>query len=355
MSHHILMIDDRLPDPQFGAGFPRAYRFVLSLLGLGHKIHFFPNVRESIKDLNLERLREYGIEVYDNLNNVPTNIDLIICSRPHNTHYHLPVAVQKLPHAKTIYDTEALWFRRYDLQLSITGKLPNWAYHYDEIGMAQKVDLCFVVNDIEKSILEENGAKKVVKLGHALDLHHSGQSFQERKDFLVVGGTLEENSSNEDALWVFLENCWERIREATGATLNVTGKVTSPRLLNHSFSGVNLMGHVSDLVPLYESHRAFVAYTRFATGIPWKIHESMAHGLPCVISPLLSNQLGTVDKIDAIVGYDWEETISKSIELYNNESLWNSIQENGFKLIKRDCDPNDFKSIIQLVVSELCG
>jgi glycosyltransferase involved in cell wall biosynthesis len=349
------MIDDRLPDPQFGAGFPRAYRFVLSLLNLGHKIHFFPNVRESIKDLNLKRLKEHGIEVYDDLNKLPTDIKLIICSRPHNTHYHLPVASKILPHAKTIYDTEALWFRRYDLQLSITGKLPGWAYRYDEIGMAQKVDLCFVVNDIEKSILEENGAKKVVKLGHAIDVHNEGFSFQDRKDFLFVGGTLEENSSNEDAIWVFLENCWNKIRQLTGANLNITGKVTSPRLLNHSFDGVNLMGHVPDLVPLYESHRAFVAYTRFATGIPWKVHESMAHGLPCIISPLLSNQLNTIDRIDAMVGKDSEDAISKSVELYSNQSLWENMQNNSIKLIQRDCNPEDFKSIIHSTVSELCG
>ena len=170
MQHHILMIDDRLPDPQFGAGFPRAYRFLLSLLDMDCKIHFFPNVKESIKDLNLDRLREYGIEVYDNIHKVPQEVKVIICSRPHNTHYHLPVARKHLPHAKAIYDTEALWYRRYDLQMSITGRLPSWSYRYDELGMARDADVCFVVNDVEKVILEENGAKKVVKLGHALDV-----------------------------------------------------------------------------------------------------------------------------------------------------------------------------------------
>jgi hypothetical protein len=300
-------------------------------------------------------LREYGIEVYSDLNNVPENISLIICSRPHNTHYHLPVARKRLPNAKVIYDTEALWYRRYDLQMSITGRLPGWSYRYDELGMARQVDMCFVVNDIEKGILEENGVKKAVKLGHALDIHDNGKPFKERKDFLVVGGMLEEDSSNEDGLWVFLENCWERVRQLTGATLNITGKVTSPRLLNHNFTGVNLMGHVADLVPLYETHRVFAAYTRFSTGIPWKVHESMAHGLPCVISPLLSGQLGTVDTVEAMVGLTWEDTISKCHQLYDNESLWTSMRNNGFKLIHRDCDPNNFVNILNANIVKLVG
>ena len=64
---------------------------------------------------------------------------------------------------------------------------------------------------------------------------------------------------------------------------------------------MNLLGHVGDLVPLYESHRIFVAATRFATGIPWKVHEAMAHGIPCIISKLLADQLELVWDEEAMV------------------------------------------------------
>ena len=150
--HHILVIDDKIPDPRFGAGFPRAYRLLLSLIDLGHKITFYPNIRQTISSLDLELLKRYRIEVITDMDQLPNDIDLIIVSRPHNAHYHMPEAKKRLPHAKVIYDTEALWYRRYDLQLAITGRLPKWAYRYDELGLARQVDLCFVVNDIEKNI-----------------------------------------------------------------------------------------------------------------------------------------------------------------------------------------------------------
>jgi glycosyltransferase involved in cell wall biosynthesis len=310
----------------------------MSLLQLGHSVYFHPSLKQSIKELNIEMLRQYGIEVVEDISSLE-NIDVAVMSRPHNVHYKMPLVKKHLPNAKIIYDTEALWYRRYDLQLSITGKLPGWAYRYDELGMARAVDLCWVVNDIEKGILEQNGVKKVVKLAHALDVIKGGLSFEDRKDVLVVGGILEEDSSNEDALWWYLDNCWSDVEAVLGCTLNVTGKSHSRRLLEQKFPQVNLMGHVDDLIPLYQNHRAFVTTTRFATGIPWKIHEAMAHGMPCVISQLLADQLGVTDGKEALVVNNKEEGVEKTIKLYQDRDLWQSVREEGFKLVKRDCDP----------------
>ncbi len=357
MGHHnILIIDDRVPDPHFGAGFPRAHRLLISLFKLGHKIYFYPNIKSTLKELNVAKLREFNIEIVENLDNLPPEIDIIIVSRPHNTHYYLPAARKSLPHAKVIYDTEALWYRRYDLQLEFTGKLPGWAYRYDELGMARSVDMCWVVNEEEKKILESNGVKRCIKLAHALDPHWSGKDFNYRKDYLVVGGILENDSSNEDALWNYLSNAWESIREP-GITMSVTGHATADRLQTEDFKkkffDVKLLGHVNNLIPMYESHKIFVAATRFATGIPWKVHEAMAHGIPCVISRLLSNQLGVVPDRDAMVCDTKEDYFEKSRLLYHNRRIWEDMQHYGYELVKRDCDPNAFARIISESIEEL--
>lgn len=354
--HNILVIDDRVPDPHFGAGFPRAYRLLISLYKLGHNVFFYPNIKSTIKELNVDKLREFNIEVVSEIDTLPSNIDLIIVSRPHNAHYYLPPARKRLPHAKVIYDTEALWYRRYDLQLEFTGRLPGWAYRYDEIGMARDVDLCWVVNDEEKTILETNGVKKVTRLAHALDCHWAGEDFNYRKDYLVVGGILENDSSNEDALWNYLNNGWELVREP-GIKMNVTGHANADRLNTDEFKkrffDVNLMGHVPNLTPLYESHRVFVAATRFATGIPWKVHEAMANGIPCVISRLLANQLRLVPDRDAMVCDNKDDYFEKSRALYHNRRVWQDMRSNGYELIKRDCDPHKFMNVVQESIDSL--
>ena len=341
----VLIVDDRVPDPHFGAGFPRAYRLLLSLVQLGHDIFFYPIIKQSIEELNPTTLKNYRITVCENLESIQNEqIDTVLMSRPHNVHYYLPKVRKYFPSAKVIYDTEALWFRRYDLQLSITGRLPNWAYRYDEVGLAKQVDLCFTVNDIEKNILESNGAK-VVKLGHALDVHDKGLDFAQRSGLLFVGGKMEEDSSNEDALWWYLESCWDQLKD--NYSFFATGDVQTARLKNHTFPNVNLLGHVPSLIEMYESKRAFVAATRFATGIPWKVHEAMAHGIPCLISTLLANQLGVTDGVEALVAGSPSDFIEKSKLIHDDISLWNQIRNNGFDLIRRDCSPEDFKNILQ--------
>lgn len=350
----ILIIDDRVPDPHFGAGFPRAYRLLLSLLQLGHSVYFCPSLKQTIKELNIERLRSYGIEVCEDIEKLKgQDIKVAIISRPHNVHYKLPEVRKHLPEAKVIYDTEALWYRRYDLQLSVTGRLPSWAYRYDELGMARAVDYCWVVNGTEKEILEQNGVQRVKILAHALNPVFDGLSFEDRKDVLVVGGILEEDSSNEDALWWYIDNCWDGVHQKLGCTLNVTGKSHAKRLLECKKAGLNLMGHVDNLVPLYQEQKVFVATTRFATGIPWKVHEAMAHGIPCVISSLLANQLGVTDGKEALVTHCPSEATEKTVALYNDKALWESVRKEAFGLIRRDCDPECFKGIVAATLGEL--
>jgi hypothetical protein len=352
----ILLVDDRIPDPNFGAGFPRAYRLLLSLRQLGHEIYFFPMLTKTIEELDLDALKAFGVEVWKELEphkDIP--IDVAIMSRPHNIHYHLPKVRQYFPKAKVIYDTEALWFRRYDLQLSITGRLPGWAYRYDELGFCKQVDMCFVVNDIEKKILEENGCNKVVKLGHALSLKKEGSTFKERSNLLVVGGKLEEDSTNEDALWWFMENCWSKLKSKINCSVDATGAVLTQRLQENQFENLNLMGHVSDLATLYQTRKIFVASTRFSTGIPWKVHEAMANGIPCVISRLLATQLAIPDDLMAMVCDTQEDYIRKIELLYTNEKVWNDMREAAFSYMEDECNIPKFKHILQTSLTTICS
>lgn len=350
----ILIVDDRIPDPNFGAGFPRAYRLLLSLRQLGHEIFFFPMLTKTIDELDLDVLKNFGVEVWRDLEpHKDTKIDVAIMSRPHNVHYHYPKVKEFFPQAKVIYDTEALWYRRYDLQLSITGRLPGWAYRYDELGFCKKVDLCFVVNDIEKKILEDNGVKKVVKLAHALEINENGLPFDKRNNLLVVGGKLEEDSTNEDALWWFVENCMTDLENNIKCQVDATGSVLTKRLENHNFSSLNLLGHVPSLIDLYQTRKIFVASTRFSTGIPWKVHEAMANGIPCVISRLLATQLAIPDDVMAMVCDTPEDYVQKITKLYTEEKVWNRMRQEAFDYMKIDCNVQAFKNIIQRSLLEL--
>ena len=64
---------------------------------------------------------------------------------------------------------------------------------------------------------------------------------------------------------------------------------------------ITLRGMVEDIEPLYDAHRIFVAPTRYAAGMPYKVHEAASFGLPVVASELLRRQLGWQSGRDLLV------------------------------------------------------
>ena len=61
--------------------------------------------------------------------------------------------------------------------------------------------------------------------------------------------------------------------------------------MSHCCRGVTCLGPVPDLTDEYARARVFIAPTRFAAGIPFKVHEALSYGLPVVGSRLISEQL----------------------------------------------------------------
>ena len=77
-----------------------------------------------------------------------------------------------------------------------------------------------------------------------------------------------------------------------GCEIVVVGRNENEALSSARDDGVRFAGAVDDLFPFYDAARVFVAPTRFSAGVPLKILEAAAHGLPVVATDLLRDQLG---------------------------------------------------------------
>jgi len=345
----ILIIDDILPDPSFGVGFPRAYEILLAISNLSHEIEFYQTGSwsgswyggERGPPINHAALKARNISMCYEL--VEKDFDRVIISRPHNMFFHMHKIRKLYPKAKLIYDMEALWYKRYELQQQITGKMPAW-WKYDEIKMAKEADLCIVVSKQEKNILLKSNVKNITVLGHTLTPKYNKIKFNERVNYLMVGGNMEEESSNEDAVWWFINECWKDEK----SNLVVVGKKTSPRLSESN--NVKFIGFVKTLTKYYENCRVFVAPTRFSAGIPLKVYEAMANGIPCVISKLLATQMNILDGSCALIAETKEEFIKSCHSLYENEILWNKLKNNSYKLIIKNCNIQKFKTKLKSII-----
>jgi glycosyltransferase involved in cell wall biosynthesis len=174
----------------------------------------------------------------------------------------------------------------------------------------------------------------------------------DRHGFLFVGAIHEEISPNGDSLVWFLEEIFPRIRaELRETRFTIAGINRSERIRRLAGEQVTITGHVEDLGPLYNQARVFVAPTRYAAGIPHKVHEAAARGLPVVATPLLAEQLGWESGSSLLAAGDAEAFAKHCIELHSDGALWSRLRERGLNNISRECSVKVFETRLKEITS----
>ena len=167
---------------------------------------------------------------------------------------------------------------------------------------------------------------------------------------LFVGAIHDMDNPNYDGLAWFIEEVLPIIERTLRweTRLTVAGYI-APGVSLDRFKGhprVTLRGEVTDLVPLYDANRVFIAPTRFAAGIPYKVHEAAAFGLPVVATGLLARQLGWRDA-EAIGAADMTDPsgfAARVVALHRDAELWERIRQSALAHVSAELDPDDFAS-----------
>src|SRR5262249_16660025 len=161
------------------------------------------------------------------------------------------------------------------------------------------------VSEHEAVPFRKAGMPRVQILGHALRTNPTANPFSARSGFLFAGAIHEESSPNGDAIIWFLTEIFPKIRASLGEStpFTIAGVNDSDMIVRLAEScSARVLGFVRDLTEFYDSARVFVAPVRYAAGLPHKVHESAARGLPVVATPLLAAQLGWQDGMHVAVG-----------------------------------------------------
>ncbi|MGH7154507.1 MAG: glycosyltransferase, partial [Acetobacteraceae bacterium] len=201
---------------------------------------------------------------------------------------------------------------------------------FQDAGLCDRV---IAVSEAEAQVLRRAGLSNVSVIGHMRDLRLTPRSFAERSGMLFLGAIHEAGSPNHDALEWFIEQVLPLIEKELGwqTRLTVAGYL-APGVDLERWRGhrrVTLRGAVSDPVVLYETHRMVVAPTRFAAGIPYKVHEAASFGVPVVATSLLAGQLGwrDGDELLAAGADDPAGFAAAVIRLSHDEELWGRLRE----------------------------
>lgn len=357
---NILVIDDRVPYPSLGAGYPRCANILFELSRMELNISFYPLLfpEEQWDDVyktlpnTIEVILESG---HDELQSFLTQrkdfYQFVVVSRVHNMEFFnhcLSLQPDLLGDAKIIYDAEAVSAPREILRKEFLGETlsaEDQAELIDkELQQSKLAEKIVAVSDNEAEIFKRHGYSEPVVLGHTLANKPGSNGFIQRSGLLFVGALRDEGSPNVDSLLWFLINVFPILEQAIpDIKLNIVGDNSAPSLAAIGKDNVNFTGRVDSIEEIYNASRVFIAPTRFAAGIPHKIHEAAAKGLPSVTTALLAQQLGWQDTKELLVGDTPEAYAAQCIKLYQDQNIWQNVRDAGLTAIANDCSQEAFR------------
>jgi O-antigen biosynthesis protein len=370
----LLFIEDTVPMRMRGSGHARSNDLVRTIAGLGWQVTVypvdekqldpaavyadFPDTIEVMYDRSLDQLEEF-LRVRSGY------YDTIWIARAHNLDRVIPVlercgiGTDSLP--RCILDTEAIAALREAERVRLAD--PAATLDVDAAVMREFANGHFchrlvAVNEQEAAILRPLGFEDVSVIGHMREVTLTPRKWKDRSGLLFVGAIHALASPNYDSLSWFIEAVLPIVEQALGweTRLTVVGFTEQGVSLERfgDYPRVSLLGAVADTRGLYDAHRIFVAPTRFAAGIPYKVHEAASFGVPVVASELLRRQLGWENGRELLSAdvTDPGAFARHIISLYQSEALWSAIRAAAAERLRQENNPARYRSLVGSILDE---
>lgn len=360
----LLVVDDFIPMASLGSGFPRAQQILAAALADGWAITLYPMHQTTVDWLATRQEISAEIEVVVNggphglapfLGERAGYFDTVLVSRPHNMKFLRDLGgADVLAHGgvQVIYDAEALFSLREIEQERVFG-VPLGADEA-ELRIQSELDLCAGSNavicvseseaEVFRARLPERPVVPVHVLSYPATARQRTPQFDARRGFLFVGRLLEKPVPNWDGLTWFLRECWPLIREALPeATLSIVGRISSD-CEELKWPGVHLVGPVDDLAPVFDATRVFIAPIRYAAGVPIKILEAVAAGVPCAGTRLMARQMNFTPDVEMVAEDDAHALAQGAVALHEQMATWNTIRQAASERVKREHGQDRFQA-----------
>jgi glycosyltransferase involved in cell wall biosynthesis len=204
-------------------------------------------------------------------------------------------------------------------------------------------------------MFRDSGKRTVQVLGHPSSAELSKKGFRDRSDILFVGALDDDLSPNVDSIVWFVRDVLPVLDRLLGSaySLNVVGRNKASRLKEIAGTRVKFFGMVENVQEFYSDNRILIAPTRFAAGIPIKLIDAAAAGLPAVATPLLADQLGWRSGIEVLAGSSPVEFAQMCHRLYVDEQVWQQIRQAVLERVKRDFGMEKFTADVASILGRI--
>ena len=354
----VLFVDDAVPDDSAGAGQPRAALLVASLVNQRARVTVLPtleitDVRTTVRSsvpVTVARPHQSEIATFTRYARAA---DIVIISRPPNMARFVAVwEVERPKGVRLVYDAEAIFAHRESVRRELFGLDGGFDIVNElqqELNLARVADIVLAVTANEAAVFRSAGCSDVRVLGYASQYEAATTDFHSRQGFLFVGPIYGPETPNGDSIIFFTDHVWPIVRNALpGVQLRLAGR--DHDAIPAQADGIVKSGAIQDLSDVYSQARVFIAPTRFAAGIPLKVLDAAAAGVPVVMTSILAAQLGWRAGVEAIVADTPEEIARGCIDLYSNQQKWLSIQQNALARVREDHTNQKFNDVVRSLI-----
>jgi GT2 family glycosyltransferase len=361
----LLVLDNEVPLAAGGAGYPRAQEMLDAATQAGWAVTLFP-LHALAVDWDAAR-GEIAPEVEIVSGHAAGRLaefmgvrrgyyDTVMISRPENMMLVRGILREHpdlFAGARVIYDSEALAATREIAKAAVEGRplaaAEAAALIAEELVLANGADAIICVNEAEAGMFRSRGVPVHV-LSHSVTCLDAPPPWEDRAGFLFIGRLLERDAPNWQGLVWFIAEVWPRIRQAVPqATLTVVGRL-HPEHAELVAPGVRLVGAVADLRPVYDAARVFVAPVRFAAGVPRKIHDAAAAGVPVAGTALMARQLDWVPGTEIAAADTPQAFAAAAAALHEDAAAWTAMSAAALKRVREEHSPAAFAARVKQVL-----
>lgn len=342
-----LVLDAETPMPDKNAGSYAAIQEMRMLQRLGCKCTFVPqnlawmgHYTEALQRMGVECLYlPFAGSINEVIEKRGSEFDLIYITRYYVAQHYLDLIRQYAPQARIVLMDADLHFLR-ELRTAVRAKnreaLARALETRDaELATMRKVELVLSYTDVEKAVILSHNldSTRVAKCPWVAEVVSEVPAFDRRADIAFLGGY--GHHPNAEAVEWFAGTVMPLLRTALpGVRFRVYGSNVPKRLLAlaEKNEDVVIEGWVPAVGTAYNACRVFIAPLQNGAGIKGKVIAALAHGVPCVLSPLAAEGIPISNGVNAWIANKPEEWVTAIVELYNNPEAWMEMSKRASAL-----------------------
>jgi len=341
---HLVIIGLVIPEPASTAAGHRMMQLIQLFSEADYKITFVTasNNVEFSEKIEIQKI-EINNESFDEKIRI-LNPDVVLFDRYVTEEQFGWRISENCPNAVKIIDTEDLHFLREARKKAFFEKriVEKKDFINDifvrEIASILRCDLSLIISEFEYKLLVDDFKINPNLLFYVPFLtdnfEKSKTRFNDRRHFVSIGNFLHEPN------WqtvLKLKQIWKSIKKKLPeAELHIYGAYTSQKVLelHNEKEGFLVKGRADSVEDIFNKSKVLLAPIPFGAGLKGKLWESMKFGLPNVTTSIGAEAMHKDLPWNGFIEDSDEVFVDKAIELYQNETVWNQAQENGYEILE---------------------